>query len=281
MLFISNQAVAFPLPQYQMSQVELPSTFTNDYDFEGIVALSNCSGSLVRFKQSLSTDKAWILTNGHCHEGFVRPGLAIYKKPSSRYFTLLNSKAQAMGRVYASELTYATMTGTDMALYRLRESYDEIRAQFAVNPLTIEPGAPQLSEEIEIISGYWKRGFTCSIENFIFELREDKWTFADSIRYSRPGCETIGGTSGAPILKKGTRTVVGVNNTGNESGWKCTMNNPCEVDQYGQITFVKGYSYGQQTYWIYSCLNFERDIDLNLVGCQLPSKTQFVQGPLL
>src|SRR5690242_1865712 len=35
-------------------------------DFSGIVALSNCSGSIVRWKSSKQQDKALMLTNGHC-----------------------------------------------------------------------------------------------------------------------------------------------------------------------------------------------------------------------
>lgn len=35
-------------------------------DFEGIVKLSNCSGSLVAFKGAPKTNKAIVMTNGHC-----------------------------------------------------------------------------------------------------------------------------------------------------------------------------------------------------------------------
>ncbi|MBC7464820.1 MAG: serine protease, partial [Bdellovibrio sp.] len=81
--------------------------------------------------------------------------------------------------------------------------------------------------------------------------------------------ETIGGTSGSPITKAGTKIVIGINNTGNEDGQKCTMNNPCEIDLQGNITFTKGVSYGQQTYQIYSCLNTARELDLTVQGCLL------------
>ena len=85
-------------------------------------------------------------------------------------------------------------------------------------------------------------------------MEEAGWSWTDSIRYSEPGCDTIGGTSGSPIIEEGTRVVVGVNNTSNESGQTCTMNNPCEVSKSGRKTVRKGYSYGQQTYQFYGCL---------------------------
>lgn len=62
---------------------------------------------------------------------------------------------------------------------------------------------------------------------------------------------------------------MGVNNTGNESGLQCLMNNPCEIDDHGNVSAHEGYSYGQQTYTIYSCLNQYNEIDLNVPGCQL------------
>ena len=271
---LSTQAFALPLAPKDPSKVQFSPLFTQDYDFEGIVAMSNCSGSIIRFEQSEDTDKAWVMTNGHCNEGgFVQAGKAIYKKPSSRTFTVLDPQSESLGKVHATELTYATMTGTDVAFYRLRETYAEIQSSFNVRPLTIESEQPKVADNLEIISGYWKRGYTCAVETFIYQLKEDQWTFTNSLRFSRPGCETIGGTSGSPIIRKGTRTIIGINNTGNESGRQCTMNNPCEVDQYGNISFQKGYSYGQQTYLIYSCLNSQRDFDLTRVGCALTPAT--------
>ena len=108
------------------------------------------------------------------------------------------------------------------------------------------------------------------VENFIFQLKEDRWMWTDSLRYSRPGCETIGGTSGSPIIRAGTKTVIGVNNTGNEDGQRCAMNNPCEITEAGDVTFNIGYSYGQQTFWVYSCVTATNDIDLTKDGCLLP-----------
>ena len=75
--------------------------------------------------------------------------------------------------------------------------------------------------------------------------------------------------SGSPVILAGTRTVVGVNNTGNDSGERCTMNNPCEIDQNGNVEAHEGFSYGQQTYWIYSCLNERLELDLHKAGCLL------------
>ncbi|NRA44819.1 MAG: trypsin-like peptidase domain-containing protein [Oligoflexales bacterium] len=262
-------ALSFPLPLGEKALSFDEDLFTKNYDFNGIVELSNCSGSLIRYEQSDLDDKAVILTNGHCVD-LIKPNIAYYKRESRRRFTLLNSRGRTAGRVYASMLEYATMTQTDIALYTLQKTYRQIEDQYSVEALTLSSERPATGDEIEIISGYWHRGYSCSIEEQVYRLKEDKWTFHDSLRYSRPGCKTIGGTSGSPVILTGTKTVVAINNTGNESGRECTLNNPCEVDEDGNVFYQKGYSYAQQTNMIYTCLDDELHIDLELDGCKLP-----------
>lgn len=264
---------ALPLPNAMdsLNTWILPDTFTEDYDFEGIVALNNCSGSLVKFEGASDDDAAMVLTNGHCMEGgFVKPGQHNIGKKSSRTFGVLNRAGKTIGRVKAVEILYGTMTSTDMALYRLEKSIGEVVGEFSVSPLVLSKAPAASPTSIEVISGYWKRGYRCAVNGIVHQLKEAGWTWENSIRYSEPGCETIGGTSGSPVLAAGTRTVIGVNNTGNESGEQCTMNNPCEVDEQGKITYRKGLSYGQQIAAVYDCLTADNQLDLTLGTCKLP-----------
>jgi V8-like Glu-specific endopeptidase len=269
LIVFAQVTLAFPLPRPGMSAP--PREFTDEYNYEGIVQLDNCSGSFVRFENSQDTDRGLILTNGHCLEiGFPDPGEVISGRSSRRAFNLLQADGSRAGTVRADMIVYSTMTGTDMTLYRLRDTYAEIMAKYTVTPLTLSAQHPALESAIEVISGYWVTGFSCSVEAFVYQLREEDYLMTDSIRYSRPGCVVYGGTSGSPVIDTASRQVVGVNNTGNESGERCTMNNPCEIDQDGNVTYVKDYSYGQETYWLYSCLNATREIDLAQQGCLLP-----------
>ncbi len=266
----TSTALAFPLPKFEMGKKPLPQNFTAQHNFNGIVALDDCSGSIVQFEGSKDTDQAMVLTNGHCYEGgFSDAGKAISHVPSSRSFTVLDDNANEVGSINATEVIYSTMTGTDITIYKLQQTYAQILQETGAHALTLSSKHPSEQTPMEVISGYWKRGYSCHIDGFVNELHEDQWTFTDSIRYSRPGCETIGGTSGSPIVEDGTRTMIGINNTGNENGEKCTMNNPCEVDTQGNITYEKGISYGQQTYIIYSCLNSSLEFDLTTPGCSL------------
>lgn len=264
-------AVALPLPRGNFNPANIPDTFTADYDFTGIVGLNNCSGSLVRLEMSGDDDTALALTNGHCYEGgFLNAGTFVSDKASTRRLTVYGLTTTTTLTVNAQKVVYATMTKSDISIYRLNMTYRQIKEKSGIDPLTLSSEHPSETLPIEIISGYWKRGYTCSVAGFVNKLKESQWTWEDSIRYSKTGCETIPGTSGSPILEKGTRKMIGINNTGNEDGEECTMNNPCEVAEDGSVTFQKGQNYGQQTYWIYTCLNAKNEFDPTVEGCLLP-----------
>ncbi len=239
------------------------------FDFRGIVGLSNCSGSIVRFDDSKDTDRAMVMSNGHCVE-LIKPGTVVVDRPVRKSFTVLGQDAQKLGTVSADKIIYATMTKTDVSLFLLTETYQQIHSKFSVEALTLSREIPAVGTSIEIISGYWKRGYSCQIETFVKTLKEGDWSWTNSLRYSRPGCETIGGTSGSPVVAAGTRTAIAVNNTGNESGRMCEVNNPCEISDDGTPFAQKGYSYGQQTYWFYTCRNEAGVFDLNQKDCMLP-----------
>lgn len=279
-LFISftiSNANALPRITAQNKNIDfsaLQLNFTDGYDFEGIIALSNCSGSLVRFSQSKEDDKALVLTNGHCtggiFGGMMNPGEFYFNKKDTRSMDVLNAKdGSSIGKIKAEKILYATMTGTDMALFQMRETYRDISTKFKTRPFTLSEKQTNIGTEMEIISGYWKKGYSCKVDAFVSHLREAGYDFKNSIRYSETGCETIPGTSGSPIIEKGTREIIGVNNTGNEKGEMCTMDNPCEVDENGKTVALKGRSYGQQTFWVYSCFNLKGEFDLSVAGCLL------------
>jgi len=272
-VFAAAPASAMPLNQSYFAP-ESEASLLKDIavNFEGIIALNNCSGSLVRFATSSDDDKAMVLTNGHCiGGGFLNPGEVRVNKPVSRSFQVLRaSDGQTIGTLSAETVLYATMTRTDITLYRVKQTYKQILASMGIHAITLADRPLTDGEKIEIISGFWHTGYDCMAEKTIPTLREGDYTFNESVRYSRPGCETIHGTSGSPVLLAATREVIAINNTGNDDGQKCTLNNPCEVDAQGNIFYQKGYSYAQQTYWLYTCLNANRQLDLAMPGCLLP-----------
>ncbi|CAL9567099.1 serine protease [Streptomyces griseomycini] len=238
--------------------------------FAGTVSLSNCSGSVVRMPDSAADDPALVLTNGHCLEsGFPAPGQVLVDRASSRSFGLLNPSGARVATLRADRLLYATMTDTDAAIYRLNTTYARIKSAYGIDALTLSDTRPQAGTAISVVSGYWKRIYNCSVDGFVYRMKEGDWTWKDSVRYT-PECDTIGGTSGSPVVDGATGEVVAVNNTGNEDGERCTVNNPCEVDRNGTVTVRQGINYAQQTYLFPACFGADNRLELNASGCAVP-----------
>ncbi|MET7381017.1 serine protease [Streptomyces sp. NPDC005526] len=238
--------------------------------FAGTVSLSNCSGSVIRFPGSADSDPALVLTNGHCLEtGFPAPGEVVVDQASSRSFGLLNSAGTRIGTLRASKVAYSTMTDTDVTIYQLTRSYAQIKSSYGINALTMSDTHPVAGSAIKVVSGYWKRIYSCNVDGFVYRLKEGDWTWKDSLRYTS-ACNTIGGTSGSPVVDVATGKVVAVNNTGNEDGESCTVNNPCEVDENGNVTVRQGINYAEETYQIAACFGAGNKLNLSASGCTLP-----------
>ncbi|WP_330338094.1 trypsin-like serine peptidase [Streptomyces sp. NBC_00557] len=255
-------------PAVAAPHVAKPAAVTVSY--AGTVALSNCSGSVIRFPSSADTDPALVLTNGHCLEtGFPDPGEVITGQSSSRGFGLLNASGSRVATLRANQVVYSTMTDTDVTIYRLTTTYAQIKSAYGISPLTVNDTHPTAGTAIKVVSGYWKRTYSCSVDGFVYRLKEGGWTWKDSVRYTS-SCNTIGGTSGSPVIDTSTGKVVAVNNTGNEDGERCTENNPCEVDESGNVTVRQGINYAEETYQIPACFTTGNKLNLSASGCVLP-----------
>lgn len=273
-LFAVN-AFAFPeAPFDALSVKNLKArnlSYMNEYDFEGIVKLSNCSGSLVAFNGQPLTAPAIVMTNGHCIQkpgGYLNHGEVWTNRPLTRLMRVYD-RTLGLHKIETTKIIYATMTNTDVAFYELTESYQDIFNRTNVRPFLLDSVRPLKGSSIDIISGYWDSGYSCEIDDFVFKIMEGGWIFTDSIRYTS-GCDTIGGTSGSPIILRGERKVIAINNTSNRDGGECSLNNPCEINENDEVTVRKGGRYGQQTYQVYSCLRPDFQVDVNLPGCELP-----------
>ncbi|MBW8482845.1 S1 family peptidase [Actinomadura parmotrematis] len=251
--------------------VTAPSQAAPPPVFAGTVALDNCSGALVRGPHAADGDAALVLTNGHCLEGGMPPaGAVVADRPSARAFRLLDAAGtRTVATLRATRLVYATMTGTDVALYRLGVSYGAVRHRYGIAALPLAVRPPSAGTAIRIASGYWRKAYRCRIDGIVHRLREGEWTWSNAIRYG-PACATVHGTSGAPIVDEATGEVVGVNNTGNDDGERCTLNNPCEVDERGAVTVRRGVNYGEQTAPLARCLGGDGAVVPGR-GCALPA----------
>jgi hypothetical protein len=256
------------------------------HDFSGVVSSSNCTGTLVRFETSRDSDPVVILTAGHCTTYYesgkiVSPGGFLTVKDDSLVnhmtWDLLSSDGKTLEELNDFGLTvpvaltgnvvYVTVTGTDISLFKLTMTYEEIFQKHGISPRILSKEKPSPQEKIDILSG--QLAYSCKVDDLVFRLREEGHTFSDSIRYSKDGCDTQNGTSGAPIISRQSGKIVGVHGTKNKLGHSCTRGNPCEVDKNGKISVRLGQTYGQQTHLIYTCLDSRNELDLALPGCQL------------
>ncbi|MFH9348326.1 serine protease [Kitasatospora sp. NPDC017646] len=270
LLAAGTTALVGAAPAQASAPASAPAAKAVPVNFAGTVALSNCSGSLVRMPNSAATDPALVLSNGHCLEsGMPGPGEVVLDQPSSRSFTLLSATGSRLATLRATKVVYGAMTDTDVSIYQLNTNYASIKSKYGISPLTIADTHPTQGADIRVVSGYWKKIYSCSIDGFAYQLNEADWTFKDSVRYTS-GCNVIGGTSGSPVVDTSTGQLVAVNNTINENGESCTLDNPCEVDENGAVTVHQGIGYAQETYGIPACFAPGNRLDLTLAGCTLP-----------
>jgi hypothetical protein len=242
-------------------------------DLAGSVNVNGCSGALVRLPASTPADPALILTNGHCYEGaWPVPDEVLVDQPSHRLFELLGADGEPVAALHAARALYVTMTGTDIALYRLGTTYRQLERDHRIRPLTVSVQRPEPGREIRVVSGGLKKVYSCAIDRLAYRVLESGYLTKDVLRYT-PACKTGPGTSGSPVLDTVSGEVVGINSTSNRDGGRCTLDNPCEMSRDGVITARKATAYGTQTYWLTTCVAAGNKIDLDRPGCLLPRPT--------
>lgn len=268
-LFITTAALARPLPKnmgWQADIVSAPSALTLDFDFSGIVALQGCSGAIVKFTADENA-KALVLTNGHC-VGMLDDGptaVYLHKPYSSSARAFKNYQNTFSART--TEILYGMMAPHDLALLQLNVTYKQL-ADNGVKSFGLDSTPAPVGSSIFLASGYFKDVHQCDVVGIIYRIVEDIWTNENSYKYR--DCNSRHGTSGSPLISASSGLIIGVNYTGNDSGGRCTYNNPCEVDEHGNITVEEGAGYGDQIYKILTCVDATGNFNLDVQGCLLP-----------
>lgn len=237
---------------------------------EGTAKVGGCQGSVVRSATARPDDPALALTNGHCvPSGRPAPGKSLVDQPADLEspVTINDPAGYTQTTTRATRLVYATMTGTDIALYRLDKTYAQLAAEGAkVFQLSTAP----MRVGDQLFMAYESSRPQCTVEAVATHLREDGYQQDDAVRYAPSDtCVSKPGYSGSALLAPDGNTVMGINNTHNRDGEQCTNNNPCEVGPNGEVTSTKGRAYGQQVYMITACLTEGSKLDLSRRGCAL------------
>lgn len=134
------------------------------------------------------------MTSAHCLKSgldrYLEPGEVITNRDvrdlDKNHFKSVNlykgngaPKYQAGAKV--TDIVYATMGDSDVAILRLDKTYAELR-QSDVKARPLSTVRPEEGTPIQIPSGYWKKTYSWQIDGFAPELREGAWTWRDAIR---------------------------------------------------------------------------------------------------
>lgn len=245
-----------------------------------IIKLSSCSAGLVAFTSTDLSGPAMMLTNGHCMFGgrFPKAGEVAVDVRTNLRGQILDDNSRDTMAVRGTKILYGTMTDTDAAIVELDVTYAQIKERTGFDPLIIANRKPKVGDELTVNSGYWRATYDCPMVKEVYRLKEGEYVWKEAVKY-RDQCGTGPGTSGSPVIDNATGEVVAVNNTGNESGERCTGNNPCEIDEDGNVFAKKGTNYGTQVALFYTCLNDAGRPDINVPGCVLPKPAGFEPAP--
>jgi hypothetical protein len=229
---------------------------------------ARCSGSLVEFNRKPEA-KAVMITNGHCSRGsLLRTGEVIKDVPYVRPTAPISvGTRQGFRRVTVSRVLYGTMTGTDMALIELNQSYKEL-TDLGAKVYGISDKDPAVGTLTRVVSGFWEERQDCTVVAHVKTLLEGEWTFTNSFAFDQ-GCLIRGGYSGTPVVDPASDLVVAIVNTTNERGVACAINNPCEVGDDGKKTAIPDRGYAQRVTDIPACVSAVGEIDFALSGCRL------------
>ncbi|QDW61464.1 trypsin-like serine protease [Oerskovia sp. KBS0722] len=257
-----------------------------DLGMGGFPAIDGCESSVVRTTASREDDPALLLTNGHCvptvgGSGDMPPrGASLVDRPVDAGVTFQDAQGYGLTSARAERLLLGTVTGTDVAVYRLDRSFAELEAD-GVTVLRLADAPPRAGDTVTLMTTDPR---TCTVEAVVPTLREGGYEQHDALRMAAsPDCETFPGSSGAALVAEDGTTVVGVNGTNNRDGLMCEVDNPCEVGEDGRTTVVTNQPYGQQVTMLNVCLTAGSALDLGAPGCDVAAEQGWLRAnaPLL
>ena len=137
------------------TQIPPDSPFPSD-SLNAAARIGDCSGSVIESASSQPSDPAMVLTNGHCVQPRPEPGAAVVDQPRRVRALLKDDNGQTLLRAYTTRLIYATMTGTDVALYQLDRTYDQLAAG-GVKARALATSGPRPGQRMKLLAAGTRR----------------------------------------------------------------------------------------------------------------------------
>ena len=244
-----------------------------------ITGLLDCTGFVIDTEQN-NNAPAYAVTNGHCLQNYAQSSITsdivigedVRENGFSLTLDFFHDSAETLD-LDITEIAYATMKGTDLAIVRLDRDLIELK-QMGIQPLKI---GNLLSTQESLIEVPGAPIFNGTGEDFLrldqckilgrSDLLEWFWYWRDAIITD---CEAIAeGNSGSPLIA-GNGKVLGVINTSTAKASlskTCYLGQACEVDEQG-AEFVQGRSYAVPVDMLTSCF-IRGKFDIEAEGCPL------------
>lgn len=241
---------------------------------------SQCTGFII--DHGVSKAPAYLMTNGHCVNLFDSTEV-LHQVPveGEARFSLFKDKLAGAVSVNISEISWASMRGTDMAILKTDQTLAELKQQgfsaYKLAPLP-KPGTalsifgvpvqdiPQ--DEWALRQVQCKAGQTTRLFEFV-------WIWD---RAQAGDCGGIlPGHSGSPVFDPAGQ-VVGIINTGTigaEAGGNCYLGNPCELRK-GGVVAMPNTSYWLAVDGVHGCFTAAGEFSLQQTSCPLELPEPFM-----
>jgi len=234
-----------------------------------------CTGAVFQTPSSQPGDPALMLTNGHCADPMPEPDRAVVGEEADAAVLVLDEHGDTTLRARTTALGYATMTGTDIAVYSLDKTYAQLE-EAGVLVRTVSSDLPQAGQDVRLLAGGSAVALDCRIGEVVPTLREGGYELHGAIRYadgqecSNPDSGATHGDSGSVLVDVHTDQIVGVHNTSVDgSDEACTDNNACEVSADGTSAVYEGGRYGQRVNMLAACFTVGSVFAADAEGCTL------------
>ena len=248
-----------------------------------------CSGALIRPESMHDSSKAFVITNGHCtvtgssqigNKCAPGPFQQIDSSPpetceKAKIKISVKNKNNVFKNVHPERLEFASMKNTDLAIYRLKESYSDLKKKGIDNVFVVESGTNvRPDDRLTISSGYHNRDFSCVVDTTDADLVEADYHWSKSIKMKKsPNCMILPGTSGSPLFKASNnkKELVGIMNTFSEKESRASpagsINHPMEKNA---LDYQDDVSYGQTLVNFGRCFD-QKGFNRTLQGCPFSS----------
>lgn len=247
------------------------------------VSVNGCSGALFKMDGRKDSQKALVITNGHCvrlkalrqdatdYPGACETIFDIRGEAVTNSTTVLLHGAKGSFEGRAERLIFATMNGTDISIFELRESYATLAQRYGMSSLRLDPRPLADGDRVSVHAPVFNRTQSCTINGRV-DLAEGPYRTHNALRLSSE-CAIYNGFSGAPIIREDGHTFAGLANTHHDAeaqGPLCGFGKTCEVNRTtGELRApAHDQSYGVAIDPLYTCFDGDAgEFDFRKDGC--------------